>query len=592
MKTWKKLLTLLSAVTCAFTFTLAACKDDESGNDEPTPPAPAPETPSDYIFPEDDDPIQKLSYKGGNGTRFDPFECQEGYYSIRLPKNRETFFSFSVSKPGIYAFYSMDAAENIVMKQYDYVGAELDNSNSLFTDAVVLGEEYAEHAGVVYATVSCGERYFNAAWRGTFSLHSVAETTADFRFVRIGDPIAEPEYLTTKIAPTEILGKADVPENKTAIVVPYSTEFFYDEDYEIEVTPFTGGNKVKAKGFYRMGNEDNPGAVIYAAISKNATRYLGDASFAIIQYKGNNLSVYTGKNEKGDYLINDYVDFIMNDGGVEGGTANTTMACYKNAENADGLYPVNQELYEFLNLYTATNNPSGTADDSKYWLAPCYYYADVVLGSHDYPNSLNTTGTTTVNVPEYSTVYYNVKWTTLVNEVTGTTITQGYYKLTCDTPNAVVFFDGRNYFVNELGEVSITFETNAVDGRTFGVKYYDGSATSGDVTFTLSPAPAGNLNNPLVITNSTATLTTQEWYTMDYGVEYSAHYEYTATESGTLIVSTTTTTDELTILVNGVELTVATNAEIDLDVDDSVSIVIEGSTSGQSATIALNFQAK
>jgi hypothetical protein len=79
---------------------------------------------------------------------------------------------------------------------------------------------------------------------------------------------------------------------------------------------------------------------------------------------------------------------------------------------------------------------------------------------------------------------------------------------------------------------------------------------------------------------------------MDYGVEYSAHYEYTATESGTLIVSTTTTTDELTILVNGVELTVATNAEIDLDVDDSVSIVIEGSTSGQSATIALNFQAK
>lgn len=585
MKTWKKLLTILSAVTCAFACTLAACKDDEGGNDTPPTPAPAPETPSDYIFPEDDDPIQKLSYKGGNGTRYDPFECQEGYYSIRLPKNRETFFSFSVSKPGIYAFYSMTAAENIAMKQYDYVGAEADNSNSLYTDADVLGEEYAKHAGVVYSTVSCGNRYFSAAWRATFSLQSTAETTADFRFVRIGDPVKEPEYVTTKITAKEILGKASAPENKTAIVVPYSTQFFYDEDYEIDVTPFAGGATVKAKGFYRMGTEDNPGAVIYAAISKNATRYLGDASFATIQYKGNNLSIYTGKNENGDYLINNYVDLIMNDGGVENGEANTTMACYKNAENADGLYPVNQELYDFLNLYTSTNTPVGTADESKYWLAPCYYYADVVLGSREYPNGLSTTGTTTVNVPEFSAVYYNVKWTTQINTDTGTAISQGYYTLTCNTPNAVIFFDEYNYFVNELGEVSITFETDAVDGRTFGVKYYDGIATSGEVTFTITQAPNGNVNAPLAITNSTATLTTQEWYTIDYGVEYSAHYQYKATATGKLTVSMTNADTEITVLVNDVEITTANGAEIDVEADETVSIVIEGSASGQSADI-------
>ena len=585
MKTWKKLFTILSALTCAFAFTLTACKDDESSNNDTPPPVISPETPSDYIFPEDDKPIQMLSYKGGNGTRFNPFECEEGYYSIRLPKDRETFFSFSVSKPGIYAFYSMAAAKNTVMKQYDYVGAEADNSNSLFTEADVLSEEYGDRAGVAYATVSCGERYFNAAWRATFSLQATVETTADFRFVRIGDPVAEPEYVTTKITAKEIAGKASVPENKTAIVVPYSTDFFYDADYEMEVTPFAGGAAVKAKGFYRMGDEDNPGEVIYAAISKNATRYLGDASFATIQYKGNNLSVYTGKNENGDYLINDYVDFIMNDGGVENGTANTTMACYKNAENADGLYPVNQELYEFLNLYTSANNPEGTADEDKYWLAPCYYYAEVVLGSRDYPHSLNEVGETTVNVPEFSTVYYNVKWTAKTNENTGTSITQGYYTLTCNTPNAVVFFDGYNYFVNE-GAVSITFETDTVDGKTFGVKYFGGADTSGDVTFTLATAPAGNVNDALEITTSTATLTTQEWHTLDNGVEYSAYYQYTASADGTLFVSTTNDdNDDITIFVGDTEVTASTRVELNVETDDVVIVVIKGSASGQSADI-------
>ena len=592
MKTWKKLFTILSVVTCACALTFAACKEDETGGGDDPAPAPAPETPSDYVFPEDDDPIQKLSYKGGNGTRFDPYECEEGYYSIRLPKDRETFFSFSVEQPGIYAFYSMDAADGIALKQYDYVGAETDNSNSLYTDADILSEEYGQRAGVVYSTVNCGERYFNLAWRANFSLQSTAETTADFRFVRIGDPVAEPEYVTTKITAKEILGKASAPENKTAIVVPYSTEFFYDEDYEMEVTPLDGGAAVKAKGFYRMGTENAPGEVIYAAITKNVSRYLGDASFATIQYKGNNLSLYTGKNENGDYLINDYVDFIMNDGGTENGTANTTMACYQNVVNADGLYPVNQELYEFLRLYTSTNNPAGTADEDKYWLAPCYYYTEVVLGSREYPHTLNTLGNTTVTVPELSTVYYSVKWQTTVNSGTGTSITQGYYTLTCNTPNAVVFFEGHNYFVNDLGEVTITFETDAVDGRTFGLKYFDGTETSGDVSFTIATAPSGTMDDPLAISDNTATLTTQERYTLDYGVEFSAYYAYKATASGTLTVSTTNANDEITILVGDVEITATNGVEIDVETDDTVSIVIEGTANGQSADIALTFQAE
>ena len=483
----------------------------------------------------------------------------------------------------------MESANGISLKQFDYIGAETDNSNSLYKDADVLSDEYGTRAGVAYATVNCGERYFSPAWRANFSLVATTETTADFRFVRIGDPIAEPEYITTKITAKEVFGKASAPENKTAIAVPYSSAFFYDKDYEMQVTPFNGGEAVTVKGFYRMGSESNPGEVIYAAITKTIDRYLGGASFATIQYKGNNLSLYTGKNEKGDYLINSYVDFIMNDGGVENGTANTSMACYQNAVNADGLYPVNQELYEFLSLYTKTNNPTGASDEEKFWLAPCYYYTTVVLGSREYPHNL-TTGTTTVTVPEFSTVYYNVKWQSSVNTGTGTSITQGYYTLSCNTPNAVIFFDGQNYFVNESGQVSITFETDSTSGKTFGVKYYDGTQTTGEVAFTLASAPQGTVNNPIILstaTTLTTQLATQEWYTMDNGVNYFANYQYLVTKNGTLTVTTTNANSDITIIVGDQEISATSGAEIQVTAGDAVEIVINGTQKGQSADITI-----
>lgn len=586
MKNWKKLFTILSVITCACAFA-TACKEEQTT--EKPEPAPAPEIPSDYIFPEDDDPIQMLSYKGGNGTRFNAYQCEEGYYNIRLPQNRETFFSFSVKQSGVYALYSVDPVTDITVMQYDYVGAEEDNSNSLYTQADILSEEYGEYAGVVYSTAECGDKYYNDAWRATFSIRSTVETTVGFRFVRIGDPKADPESIVTDITAKEIVGKASAPENKTAIVVPYSSSFFYDEDYEIEMTPLNGGEKVTAKGFYRMGTESEPGSVIYAAITKNAERYLGDASFSTIQYKGNNLSVYTGKDEKGNYLINNYVDFIMNDGGVENATPDTTMACYQNAVNAEGLYPVNQELYEFLRAYTNNNNPSGTTDESKYWLAPCYYYTEVKLGSRQYPNTIKTLGTHTATIEEeYSAVYYNVKWTAKVNPDTGVTISQGYYTLTCNTPNAIVFFDEHNYSVNELGEVSITFETDSVDGRTFGVKYYDGTNTTGSVTFSLAASADGYADAPLTITGTSATLTTQKWFTIDNGVEYTATYQYTATANGKLTVATTNGDETVVITVNDETITATASTTIDVATGDTVEIVIEATQEGKTADITLS----
>jgi hypothetical protein len=292
-------------------------------------------------------------------------------------------------------------------------------------------------------------------------------------------------------------------------------------------------------------------------------------------------------NENGDYLINNYVDFIMNNGGSETATPDLTANCYQNAVNADGLYPVNQELYDFLALYAERNNPVGVVDENKFWLAPCYYYTEVILGSRDFPHTLTTLGNQTVPVGEYSTVYYNVKWAATTNPDTGLEIKQGDYTLVCNTPNAVVFFDGTNYFVNDLGEVRITFETDSVNGRVFGFKYFDGTATSGDVAFTLEAAPSGNLNTPLQITGNTATLTTMQWYAID-GLEFSATYQYVATSAGKLTVSTTNEDNQIQITVNDVVVDSSINAEITVETDDKVEIVIVGTALGQTADITLS----
>ncbi len=509
MKNLKKICFLLSALTLTFTAALTtACKKEE--------PSSSPDY-GEYIFPEDDDPITYRSVKDGDGTAFSRYECKVGYYELELPGDGvETFYSFSVMQTGMYALYTMDTISEdsgITIMRYDasihYIPTDEDG-NYIGEEADLVPEK-----NVLYSKVNCGEAYSEQSdlenWRATYGITSETATTLKVRFVRIGDPLKAPKEISTSIEAKELKGRILDEEHligKQAIPVPFGSTYFYDEDYEMTVQSLTDSSKTdKVKGFYRMGTEEKPGEVIYMAITSVPSRMFGGNTFANIQYEGDNLSLFVEENEDGDYLVNDYVDFIMNDGGVEEGEKDTDKLCYQNCVNVMtnklnsntqvGMYPVNQELYDFLTLYVKNNPPAMDAEDlaayeSTLWLAPCYYYAQVRFGSEAYPNNV-TTGTTTVNVEAYSEVYYNVKWAATTGE-NGVAVTSGQFALTCDTENAVIFYNGINYRVTASEPVILTLDADSTTGATFAVKYLDDKGTvdktddvtSGTVSFTLT----------------------------------------------------------------------------------------------------------
>ena len=301
------------------------------------------------------------------GTEFDRYELSEGYYSFNAPRGGAKWFSFSVSEPGQYALYTIDAPSSVKIIRHD-ASAQFINPNnfpaSVFED------------GTVYTNVICETAYWSTSWRATFSIEA-KNVTVKFRFVKIDEEPWSPKTVREQYLAQQINGvtASEGPENCKPTTVPYNTEFFYEE----------------ASGYYRMGTPDNPGEIIYAAITMVPERMLLDKPFTQIQYDAaSNLYLDTGKTTiDGDYLIWDYIPFVT--GTIyssESDEATTYLDnCYQNYVNSDGLYPVNQELYQFLKLYTYKNKPLVWEDSlgdwrsdeymERAWLAACYYYKNL-----------------------------------------------------------------------------------------------------------------------------------------------------------------------------------------------------------------------
>lgn len=527
MKT-KKLSVLFSALAlCLAIGGMASCKEEE-------PPPPAPEE-SEFIFPADDDPITYRNINEGSGTQYDRYECREGYYELEHPGNgTEVFYSFSVSQTGLYALYTLDTiaeSDGVTIMRYDassqYI--PMDDQGNLIGEAAVLVPD----KNVLYSKVNCSEKHAGTEsdrrnWRATYGVTCEKAATLRVRFVRIGDPLKEAETITTKVSATELKGRVlntqtgeydNTIVGKQALDVPFGASVFYDENYTFEVQSLTDPTKTETvKGFYRMGTKEAPGAVVYMAIDSVPSRLFADMAFTEIYYEGGSLSVQIGTDEDGNYLVNDYVDFFMNDGGVETAAKDTSKLCYKNCANVDteeindntqvGMYPVNRELYEFLTAYVKKNPPALEAAElvtyaDTLWLAPCYYYEDVVFGSSRYPHNLQEGATTAEWTEEYAQQYYNIKWVKTTTEQ-GIEVTSGKFALACTTENAVVCYGQTNYFVvkdgedykfvvyDEWGEIeaeydTIELEADAATGATFSIAYIDEDTTipPDGVTFTL-----------------------------------------------------------------------------------------------------------
>ncbi len=458
MKLWKKCLACIFAlslsVSCA---TMAACGKDGNENNDGT-------------NNEQDDIIEYKKFKSGAGGEYNRFEGEEGYYEIELKAGASRWYSFAPSCSGEYALVTLEAKEGVTIERYN---AEAHYINPQAYPAT------EQEDGTLISQVTCTELYFSGQWRATYKITSTVNGTLKIRFVRLGDAPPDPKYHTTKVTAKEIAGIApDADEFYTKKEVPWlekdNPSYFYDENYEITFTDLTTGRETTATGFYRYGREGDANApVIWAAISSGSSRYLEGQTFSTIQYPGRNLCVVTGTVPSShpdvtDYLENNYVDFILNNGGLtiynpetkkdEPAPGDEKMLCYMNVTNSDGLFPVNQELFEFLNYYTAQNPPF--IDDGvniakeNYWLAPCYYYAPIVQGTEDNPTILNA-GITFLQA----------------------SMTDLYYKIESDTatkftivgdPGLMIYVNGTNYGTDGNG-FTITLDV-PVGGITFVLK--------------------------------------------------------------------------------------------------------------------------
>ncbi len=425
--------------------------------------APIPTLSKDTEFPFMDSSSEDAYYSALVEGYF--LELEEGCFTVTIPKEGAIWLSFAVKKSGQYVLHSVDGDNDVKVTRH---AANASYVNMKGVDAVVEEDNF-------YAFVNCGEAYYNEVWRATYCLQAAKGTQVKLRFVRIADAAWEPKSITSKVYATELTQKAqDMSEDKVLVDVPYESDYFYDE----------------TAGYYRMGTKEEPREIIYAAISKPATRLFGDnsdTSFTnVLQTSGTALNLSNGTTEDGDYKILNYKPFFMNwidedaswgsRPGANGGSSSEepegdlTKKCYQNYCNDDGVYPVNKELYEFLVLYTSQNKPTdealtdvwGTDEDTFSWLSACYYYEQRAVGTKENPRLLEFNREITITTK--LGYFYKIDGT-------------GNYTITCSTSNAAI------KFVNKTaGESLVTVQASGEDV----FELYNGSLPVIDYTITIT----------------------------------------------------------------------------------------------------------
>lgn len=393
----------------------------------------------------------------GSGGAFDRKALKTNtYYTMEMPvtdKEQEDYgvwVSVPVNAPGQYALLTIGSANGVAIDRFDAEGQYINPNSHTATQ---------HENGAIYSIVNCGEKYWHENWRATWRFTTDTATTVKFVVVRIADEEWTPKSLHETAIPQQInnVTADEPPAGYTSLAVDYNAEYYFDE----------------WNGVYRLGTKENPGEVIYMAVNTAATRLFGDQTFVTIQENTNNLSFFIGEDSQGNYLIRDYDSFLLANVSTDGNA-------YENFVNSRGMYPVTQELYEFLQLYTQKNKPIDIPDSiweneeeyaKKAWLAPCYCYREIAPGTKDNPYVIDQLGDFEASLKRFDIVYFRVKYTDESGNP-ATTLT-----LSCDNENAVVNVNGTSY----RGPFSIDLEVTAM-----GVVVQVSAADFAASTFTLN----------------------------------------------------------------------------------------------------------
>ncbi len=333
MKKLKKIISCLLAATSLFgVFSFSGCDEDE---------------------------VEYNQFSGGNGTEYDRYQAVEGTYKINVTEeDQKQYIAFFPSKTGTWAIESSGGTAIINPKvsfynaSAEYLGNPVESNDDKSETDKNFYYEFEVKPKFYYGVIDENDSaVVNPEYRDTFMVQiddstiSSYPVTFDITFKFVSDYYTpDKEYTRHDVQTTETLSKfPDRPSDVEFKTVPYAATPVYNE----------------TDGFYHIGSED--GEVIMVRITQVATR-LFDTSFTLVNANRNCLLLQTV--EDGEIVLYDYSDLIIN--------------VYPQYCNDDGVYPVNQELYKFLNMYIVenlndVNIPASTPTEKK-WLAPCYYY--------------------------------------------------------------------------------------------------------------------------------------------------------------------------------------------------------------------------
>ncbi len=424
--------------------------------------APIPSVPSNQKFPLVEPCTHGLQncpvceYVGTGENEWDRLELKEGCYTVEIGSDGELWLSFSVSQAGQYVLHSVGGDEDVAATRHAA------NAHYVNEKGIAAFEENGEF----YSYVNCGNAYFNDEWRATYCLKAPTGTMVQIRFIRIDEPAWEPNIIRTSVYAKELTEKAqDGGEDKELTDVPYDSAYFFDESV----------------GYYRMGTKNAPGEIIYAAIDRAAPRLFGSETDGdpvkftnLLKNSGTALNISNGLTANGDYNVLCYTPFIMNWvdenaswGSRPGETASEpegdpNKVCYQNYCNADGVYPVNRELFTFLSLYVKANPPTDSegANENTTWLSACYYYGQRKDGTEDNPKVL-TVGDNSVTLTDPAS-YYVIQGT-------------GSYTVSCTV-------DGVKFIAD--GKITDLTQTTVEGGKVFRLRDDDYEKVTVTITIT------------------------------------------------------------------------------------------------------------
>ncbi len=500
------------------------------------------------------------TYKG-RGEEYSRVELTEGCYLLEIPSTQELWLSFSVQEAGQYVLYSVDSEVSVSVTRH---AANFGYVNPNGTDAIKVDKDFYSYAN------DCREGYYNSEWRATYRLRAVVGTMVKVCFTKVDGPAWEPKSVRTKVYPQQINGvkASEGKEGEALVEVPYNADYFYSD-------PAEGGD-----GYYHLGTKQNPGKIIYAAIDHTASRLLGSDKFTtVLNNIGTALNLSNGFTADGDNNILVYVPFIMNwldedAAAMDNPKVNPNRNCYQNFCNKDGLYPVNQELFKFLNLYVRSNKPADSnvtnedwlaeknkslaSTDNELWLSACYYYASLEKGTEDTPLEIAPDVDTEINVKAYENFYCTLEGNGIY------TIKGGE-----NTPDSLYIGIGENFFKLKDGIVV-----------SAPADFYIFDENAQAVTVTIKATLTEGTNNgqgndvatPIVITQTEITLSPIAIYNADGTVSYYAYYAYTPTVAGTLTLTLSEETDAYITLGGQVVAEDATSVSVTVvDTDTPLS---------------------